>query len=172
MPHGLPHDVPAGCLSTLCVMCRHRLACLPLSNSFRSSISSFAPPVRSLPLACFHRSPRRHGSAPRIAYRHASLLSSPHRPANRVEKRGGIIVLLTVMRGVSACLTLCHSCLNTLLGNLLKICLGKLLKTFTGNLLKNDWAYPSFYISAVRLSAVASLCVSACRLCHSFSFVF
>ena len=66
----------------------------------------------------------------------------------------------------------CRSYLKTLLGNLLKICLGKLLKTFMGNLLKNDWTYPSFYMSAVRLPAVASLCVAAyCPVVLSLSLV-
>ena len=40
--HGLPHDVPYW-LPVLCVMCRHRLACLPLSHPFRSSASLLAP---------------------------------------------------------------------------------------------------------------------------------
>lgn len=112
----------------------------------------------SLSFACFPSVPLSPWLS-RIASRSVPLLPA-HRPAARVEERGDTIVLLVVMLVVSACLAWCRSCLKTLLGNLLKICLGKLLKTFTGNLLKNDWTYPSFYMSAVRLSAVASLRVA------------
>lgn len=61
--------------------------------------------------------------ASRIASRHAPLLASPHRPDDRVEKRGDAIVLLTVMRGVSACLARFRYRLNAFPGNLLKLSL-------------------------------------------------
>lgn len=73
--------------------------------------------------------------SPRIASRYAPLLASPHRPANRVEKRGDTIVLLIVVRDVCLLGVRCRSCLKTFPVNLSKTFFGNFLKTFPDNLL-------------------------------------
>lgn len=98
--------------------------------------------------------------SPRITSRPAPLLSSPHRPANRVEKRGDIafayrhawrLCLLGLVPLSSKCFP--RHPFKTFLDNF--------LKTFRVNLL--DMAkYVSLSICPPRISAVVSLCVAAC----------